>query len=201
MRKNCLLAILCFLAAGTLTYADDLTAIVHSCGQPSRDITSDYPDIKVRWISYKPSNGNLVNILVTSKSKGGSWKYDHAYSWGHADKLPCLAALAFHVEVVDSKAEADQSYKTAQSKDKSSAFAGKDLYVILWILAGIAGLFIYFLPLFVAMARGCKSTLGIFVVDLFLGWSLIGWVVALAWAVSGEKQLKPSIGVQFQSRS
>ena len=44
-------------------------------------------------------------------------------------------------------------------------------------------IFIYFLPTFVAYARGHKNALAIFVLNLFLGDTLVGWVVALVWAV------------------
>lgn len=33
-----------------------------------------------------------------------------------------------------------------------------------------------------------RWTAAIFVVNLFLGWTLIGWVVALAWAVTKPTQ-------------
>jgi hypothetical protein len=53
-------------------------------------------------------------------------------------------------------------------------------FVILIIAA------LYFVPVGVSMARNCKSGGGIAVVNIFLGWTFIGWVVALAWAASGE---------------
>jgi hypothetical protein len=40
----------------------------------------------------------------------------------------------------------------------------------------------YFLPTIVASLRRHADKCAIFVINLFLGWSLIGWVVALAWA-------------------
>jgi hypothetical protein len=48
----------------------------------------------------------------------------------------------------------------------------------------------YFAPAFVATARNCKAIDGILVVNVFLGWTFIGWVVALAWAASGETRAK-----------
>ena len=44
----------------------------------------------------------------------------------------------------------------------------------------------YFIPTIVAIARNCKARNGIEVVNFFAGWTFIGWVVALAWAASGE---------------
>jgi len=44
----------------------------------------------------------------------------------------------------------------------------------------------YFLPTIIALILRRKNTLAIFLLDLFLGWSLIGWVIALVWAVAKE---------------
>ena len=44
---------------------------------------------------------------------------------------------------------------------------------------------IYFLPTIVALARGHLSTLAIFLLNLLLGWTLLGWLIALIWSFSG----------------
>lgn len=62
--------------------------------------------------------------------------------------------------------------------------------VILLLLVPIIGLFLYFLPALVASDRKSPNTTAIFVLNLFLGWSLIGWIVALVWACSGENRRK-----------
>lgn len=46
----------------------------------------------------------------------------------------------------------------------------------------------YWLPALVACMRHKSNSGSILVVNLFLGWSLIGWVVALAMAVAPERQ-------------
>ncbi len=48
--------------------------------------------------------------------------------------------------------------------------------------------FIYFLPSLIAWSRDHKNTASIAVVNIFLGWTLVGWVVALAMSVSGGVQ-------------
>lgn len=53
--------------------------------------------------------------------------------------------------------------------------------IILW---GV-GLFLYFLPAFIAAGTKKNST-AIFWLNLLLGWSLIGWVIALIWAISKD---------------
>ncbi len=45
---------------------------------------------------------------------------------------------------------------------------------------------IYFLPTIIALARGHLSALAIFFLNLFLGWTLIGWIVALIWSCTGN---------------
>ncbi len=42
---------------------------------------------------------------------------------------------------------------------------------------------VYFFPAIVAMSKGQKDARSILVINLFLGWTAIGWVAALAWAV------------------
>ena len=43
---------------------------------------------------------------------------------------------------------------------------------------------LYFIPTIVALTRDHPSKGGIIVLNIFLGWTLIGWVVSLAWAFS-----------------
>ena len=43
---------------------------------------------------------------------------------------------------------------------------------------------LYFLPGFVAAMRGHHNVAAIVVLNLFLGWTLVGWVVALVWAMT-----------------
>ena len=44
----------------------------------------------------------------------------------------------------------------------------------------------YFLPTFIAGFRNHKNIGAIFFLDLLLGWSFIGWVIALVWAVKED---------------
>jgi len=51
-------------------------------------------------------------------------------------------------------------------------------------LVSVICLFFYFVPTIVANSRHHHNLLGIFLLNLFLGWSLIGWIIALVWSVS-----------------
>lgn len=44
----------------------------------------------------------------------------------------------------------------------------------------------YFLPTIIAIIRQKSNTGAIFALNFFLGWSLIGWVVSLVWALSSD---------------
>jgi hypothetical protein len=51
--------------------------------------------------------------------------------------------------------------------------------------------YLYFLPTHLAIKRSKSNRMAIFAVDFFLGWTLIGWVVALSWALTKEKPETP----------
>lgn len=42
---------------------------------------------------------------------------------------------------------------------------------------------IYFLPTLIAFFRQHKNKLAIFLLNLLLGWTVLGWVVSLVWSV------------------
>ena len=43
---------------------------------------------------------------------------------------------------------------------------------------------IYFIPWFIALVRGRNDTIAIFVVNFVLGWTGLGWIVALFWSLT-----------------
>jgi cytoskeletal protein RodZ len=58
----------------------------------------------------------------------------------------------------------------------------------------LVALCLYFIPSFVAKNNNKTNITAIFVLNLLLGWTIIGWVVALVWAVTKETHpvaLKP----------
>jgi hypothetical protein len=48
------------------------------------------------------------------------------------------------------------------------------------------GLAMYFLPSLIAFARSKRDMTAIFLLNFFLGWSVIGWIIALIWAVKPD---------------
>lgn len=56
------------------------------------------------------------------------------------------------------------------------------LHLLLFALAVV----LYLFPTVLAFYRDCKATLWIAVVNVFLGWTILGWFVAIGWAASGK---------------
>ncbi len=48
----------------------------------------------------------------------------------------------------------------------------------------LLGFLLYFVPIAIAMFRGHGNCGAIFVLNLLLGWTFIGWVIALVWSVT-----------------
>ena len=61
------------------------------------------------------------------------------------------------------------------------------LLTVLWVLMVIAGallgLAFYLIPTIIALVRRAPNTASIAAINVLLGWSLIGWAVALAMAL------------------
>lgn len=57
------------------------------------------------------------------------------------------------------------------------------------VIATVLGF--YFLPTIVGAARKRDNILAIGLLNLFLGWTLIGWIIALVWAASNS--IKPAV--------
>lgn len=53
------------------------------------------------------------------------------------------------------------------------------------ILGTMFGLFLYLLPAFIAYQRWHTNRHAILVINVFLGWSVIGWLGALIWSATG----------------
>ena len=51
----------------------------------------------------------------------------------------------------------------------------------------LIGMALYFLPSIIALTRHKRQTLAIFLLNLFAGWTGIGWIGALIWAAIKEK--------------
>lgn len=62
-------------------------------------------------------------------------------------------------------------------------------------LIGI-GILIYFIPSIVAHNKSQATS--VLILNLFLGWTFVGWVAALVWAVSNQS---PPVVIQYVAHS
>ncbi|MEU1466988.1 superinfection immunity protein [Streptomyces sp. NPDC005761] len=63
--------------------------------------------------------------------------------------------------------------------------------VIVVLLGLIVAALVYFVPAVVAFSRGVPNKGSVLVLNLFLGWTLVGWIVALAMAARSTQQRSP----------
>jgi len=58
---------------------------------------------------------------------------------------------------------------------------------IFWFPFFLIGLGIYFLPTIIGAFRHVRSLIGIVLVNIFLGWTFLGWILTLVWSLVGSK--------------
>ena len=56
------------------------------------------------------------------------------------------------------------------------------------IIGSLVGLVVYFLPTLVAVNRRHRNAMAIAMLNLFLGWSVVGWVVSLVWSCTSHEK-------------
>ncbi len=97
------------------------------------------------------------------------------------------------VEVDDGFQQVQYQEDNSESTDEDVAAFGIGMLILLFVVLGI-----YFLPTTIAMMTGSSLVAAVFVVNLFLGWSGLGWIAALVMAVL-PKQKNQTIIVQQSS--
>ncbi|MHB8743160.1 MAG: superinfection immunity protein [Sulfuricaulis sp.] len=75
---------------------------------------------------------------------------------------------------------------------------GGMLFVVLMFAASAA---VYFLPAFIAFRRQHRNRVAILVVNMFLGLTGIGWIVALIWAFTADVEFDGGKGDTGTNRS
>ena len=114
---------------------------------------------------------------------------------------PCLDSLYVGSTYTISRVKFKNEHVSFNSQDISWS-SNSISQTLLWIIAAISGLAlcvaIYFAPSIVAQSRGCKSTAGIAILNTFMGWTLIGWVASLIWAVTGVTSEKATEHTHIQ---
>ena len=57
------------------------------------------------------------------------------------------------------------------------------------LFLGLIGLGIYMIPGIIAMYKNHKSKVGIVLLNFFLGWTVIVWVLCLLWSINYHKTI------------
>ena len=60
-----------------------------------------------------------------------------------------------------------------------------EIALMLLILPSLA---VYFVPTIIAIVRHARNVLGIVLLNIFGGWTLVGWIIALVWSIRDERQ-------------
>jgi hypothetical protein len=93
--------------------------------------------------------------------------------------------------------EASQQASDASSQISDAAQAGHGAIMAFIIFGIVAGM--YFLPTILAVAKKKSNAVAIGCLNFFLGWTFLGWIVSLIWALSNPQ--KPQVIVVNQPPS
>ena len=70
----------------------------------------------------------------------------------------------------------------------------EDYYLFFGLLAAFLAftvfICLYLLPTFIAYRKDKNDKLAILLINIFLGSTLVGWVIALIWALTEDKKIK-----------
>lgn len=81
--------------------------------------------------------------------------------------------------------QTDSLQTTTDTIDDGQAFA---ILSTIGTIGFLIGLGFYFIPSIIALIRKKRNKVAIIALNFFLGWSLIGWVVSLVWALKKDSQ-------------
>lgn len=145
--------------------------------------------------------GVALGVMLAAGLLGGGW---YGWQWYQAraarqQDTSTITQLSNAVEVTSQKlaeanalkeqlgetttpepAEPDMVFTT---RDTQALKSGAVVVVIFMVCAAF-----YFLPSIIAAFRNHPNTLPVFVLNFFLGWTLLGWVVALCWSCTHIQQ-------------
>ena len=60
-------------------------------------------------------------------------------------------------------------------------------------VTGLLSAAVYFVPTLIAKQRNTENLDAIFLIDLVFGWTVLGWIAALIWAIYEKQKFKSSI--------
>ena len=99
--------------------------------------------------------------------------------------VPALVVGAIGIGTVLSLMSHRGPVPVATASDASEA----STFIVMAVVA-VVGFLLYFLPAFAGRSK--RNAAAIFALNLLLGWTLIGWVVALVWALTVDAVVAPA---------
>lgn len=73
-------------------------------------------------------------------------------------------------------------------------------YIVLMMTFLAVLFFLYWLPTMVAVLRRTSSALGVAAINFFLGWTVIGWIVALILALAAYPAQERVVIIEGRAR-
>ena len=119
---------------------------------------------------------HLWRITHTDMGNGRQWG---GSGWGGPGKM-AIVILALIMLVCAAPVFISHAFLA-----QAAAMMGVPMPVI--ISVWIALVAIYFLPVITAHSRRHHNTTAIFILTFFLGWSFVGWVIALVWSFTAAE--------------
>lgn len=55
------------------------------------------------------------------------------------------------------------------------------------VRVSVVAFLVYFVPTIIVFSRGHRNEMSIVLLNILLGWTIIGWVASLIWACTGER--------------
>ena len=76
-------------------------------------------------------------------------------------------------------------------------------FIPLGVLLLLISVFLYFIPAIVAASKNKRNSGAIFGLNLLLGWTIVGWVVSLVWALTNDAEAPavPQNAIAVQPRT
>jgi hypothetical protein len=72
--------------------------------------------------------------------------------------------------------------------DDTTALLTMIVMIIVIVIAAVVVIVLHFLPTIVAVLRSHHDMLAIFILNVLLGWTGIGWILALIWSFTGVRR-------------
>jgi hypothetical protein len=146
----------------------------------------------------------IISLLTTNES--AQVKEDHSNNLSDAE--PTLESTETKKFATSRKSESvhypkdqlttdsDAETTLESTKAKKSSKSNWTIMEYLGIAYVLICLILYFLPALIALLRSHQNFVPILLLNLFLGWTVLGWIVALVWSFTALSPSKIYVSVK-----